>query len=290
MRVKIGFALAAVVMAALAARGLADEKGDALLRAAFGKLRAAKSFSAKVEQKLVTPQGERSFRGTVLAMKPNFFRFELESPGAAPTASEGGATRSTVSPGSGAPMYVSDGKNYFMYQSGLPNYQKMPIEPEPKQMMGPWEGEVDAFFGGADAGEKTQATVSGTDKVNGVDCQLLTVKMNAPPRTVEYAIGKRNLLIHRAVTRIPRPDGSEFVQTNTLTNIKLNSVRSASLFAFKPPAGVTEFVRQDPAAKLIAVGKKAPEFSLPTPDGGKISLQDGLSRKKALLVNFWFYN
>lgn len=41
---------------------------------------------------------------------------------------------------------------------------------------------------------------------------------------------------------------------------------------------------------LLPVGKKAPAFSLPNPKGGTIALQNTLKNKKAVLVNFWFYN
>jgi len=273
MRVKGSLALAgaAMVTVALAARGVGDDKGDALLKTAFNKLHAATTFSAKVSQTSVSPQGERNFKGTLLAMKPNFFRFEME--------------------GTGAPIFVSDGKNYFMAQVGAPNYQKAPVDAAAKQMMGPWEGEVDAFFGGAEAGAKTESTITGSETINGVDCHLLTVKMDQPMRTVTYAIGKDDLKIHRSALRIPLPDGKEFLQTNVLTDIKLDAPQSAGDFEFKPPAGVKPLARaDDPTSKLLPIGSKAPDFSLSTPKVGKISLQDGLSRSKALLVYFWFYN
>ena len=285
MRVKALLALAAAMTVAVAARGRADEKGDALLNAAFSRLYAAKTFSAKVEQSVKTPLGENTFKGTVLAMKPNFFRFELSNSGPVPALGEA-RPRSFV----GAPTFVSDGKNYFMYTAGGSNFQKLPIESDAKQMMGPWEGEVDAFFGGPAAGEKSESTVTGSEMVNGVDSHLLTVKMKSPDRTVTYAIGKDDRKIYRAVLRMKPQENIEIVQTNILTDIKLDETRSPEEFAFKPPAGVKELVRQDPSAKLVPVGKKAPDFSLPTPGGKKISLQDGLSRKKALLINFWFYN
>ncbi len=40
---------------------------------------------------------------------------------------------------------------------------------------------------------------------------------------------------------------------------------------------------------LALIGRSAPDFILPTPDGGQISLSNALRGKKALLVNFWFY-
>ena len=41
---------------------------------------------------------------------------------------------------------------------------------------------------------------------------------------------------------------------------------------------------------LLPVGKTAPNFVLPTPDGKKLALKSAMKGKKATLVNFWFYN
>ena len=75
----------------------------------------------------------------------------------------------------------------------------------------------------------------------------------------------------------PLPDGSEIVQANLLTEIKLNEDRTAADFKFTPPAGVKEFVQPDIRANLVQVGKKAPDFNLPTPTGGMLS-PDGVEK------------
>jgi hypothetical protein len=38
------------------------------------------------------------------------------------------------------------------------------------------------------------------------------------------------------------------------------------------------------------VGKPAPLFTLPAPDGRPVALQDAINGRKAVLVNFWFYS
>jgi hypothetical protein len=43
-------------------------------------------------------------------------------------------------------------------------------------------------------------------------------------------------------------------------------------------------------AKLLPAGKVAPDFNLPMLRGGQLSLTDARRGKKAVLVNFWFYN
>jgi hypothetical protein len=38
------------------------------------------------------------------------------------------------------------------------------------------------------------------------------------------------------------------------------------------------------------VGKPAPLFTLPSPSGRPVALQDAINGRKAVLVNFWFYS
>ena len=39
--------------------------------------------------------------------------------------------------------------------------------------------------------------------------------------------------------------------------------------------------------KAVSMGSEAPDFSLPTPEGGQLSLKEALKGKKALLIDFW---
>jgi peroxiredoxin len=58
-------------------------------------------------------------------------------------------------------------------------------------------------------------------------------------------------------------------------------------FEWSPPA---DFVRIDPSTphRLLPVGATAPDVTLPTHDGGEVSMSRLLEGKKALLVDFWF--
>ncbi len=60
---------------------------------------------------------------------------------------------------------------------------------------------------------------------------------------------------------------------------KVNSVTDESVFKFNPPAGASK------AGKEM-VGEKAPEFTLPTLDGEKVSLKD-FHGKKVVVLDFW---
>lgn len=242
----------------------ADEKGVATLKAAYKKLHEAKTltFDLAIENKFPGAPGPIKWTGTVTAMKPNFVKVELK--------------------GDFAPSFFADGKEYHIVSQG--RAQKLPLAPEPKELQGVWEGELDAFYGGEALVDKAVATHMGVQKVGTVDCEIVKSVMKTPDRTAVYLIGQADRLIYRMTLTIPTPNG-EVGQTNDISNVKLNTPRVAADFAYKGPAAAA-----DPSeAALLAVGKDAPEFALPTPEGGNVALADRRKGKKAVLVNFWFY-
>ena len=77
-----------------------------------------------------------------------------------------------------------------------------------------------------------------------------------------------------------------------LKNVKVDVTLSDATFAYAPPKGATLYkapTMDDYNNKLLAVNSVAPTFALSTPTGGKLTLEDALKNKKAVLVNFWFY-
>ena len=56
-----------------------------------------------------------------------------------------------------------------------------------------------------------------------------------------------------------------------------------------PPKQAVRYDLSDPDGKLIPVGEKAFRFKVPTPDRKRLTLDEILKDKKAVLVNFWFY-
>ena len=67
----------------------------------------------------------------------------------------------------------------------------------------------------------------------------------------------------------------------------MQTVLSASLLLSILHSPAT--AQQDMTSGLLAIGSKAPAFSVNSPRGGKISLASVIKGKKATLVNFWFY-
>jgi outer membrane lipoprotein-sorting protein len=206
-------ALIAVLCAASAAQLAADEKGEAVLRAAFKTLYAAKTYTANITTEAQFPDRAISRPGTLAAMKPNFLRVEFK--------------------GTSPMLFVSDGKAYHI-QAGE-RHQKQPVEAAPTAFLGQWEGEIDAFFGGDKSLTGREITLTGTESVGGVECDLVKVAGSEHNAAVVYAIGKTDHLIRRATLTLPGPNGTSLTQTNTLTAIKLNVPKTRKDFVFAPP-------------------------------------------------------
>jgi hypothetical protein len=95
-------------------------------------------------------------------------------------------------------------------------------------------------------------------------------------------------LVHRAEVVVKsgmmKGHSSEF----SLHNIKTGQSLTATDFVFQTPKDAKP--AEDTYAKLIPVGKDAPNFTLPAPQSGQIALDEALKGKKAVIVNFWFYH
>ena len=271
----LGSALGLASLAAFPAR--ADEKGDKILREAFQKLHAARSFTADLASEFkVNGQPAEPGKGRVQALKPNRLRVEL-------TATSNGKPQKI--------QLISDGKSYYTYSGGV-NYFRQTVKASPDGFQGNWEGEIDAFFGGAKSAEALTADYVGTERVNSVLCDLIKAKAkNAQTGSgVTYAIGQKDKLIYRSANQM----NAQVLITNTLSNIRLGADIAPTQFAFVPPKGAKMYdpdaeMRQM-EAKLVAPGQDAPAFEATDPvTNSRFSLADALDKKKAVLVNFWFY-
>ena len=61
-------------------------------------------------------------------------------------------------------------------------------------------------------------------------------------------------------------------------------------FVFTPPPNVKPIEQPNYWAKLLSLGKKAPDFTVQTPYGTQISLDTLVKSSRAVIVNFWFYD
>jgi outer membrane lipoprotein-sorting protein len=205
------------------APGAAAARGEAILGRAFRQLQAARTFQARI----ATRSSDARQRlagvgiGTVAAMKPNRFRLELRL-----------ATGGRV-------LYVADGHQYFSPRyapsgpDSAPPLVRWQLPQQIDAFPGPWEGEVDAFFGGERGLAGMAVDHVGKESVAGVECDLVAVTDPSRRQRI-YAVGERDFLIRRQVTIGADPRET---LTNTLSGIRLDGPLSPALFAFTPPPG-----------------------------------------------------
>jgi outer membrane lipoprotein-sorting protein/peroxiredoxin len=272
------------MMAAITCGGLArtparaDEKADALLAKAKAAYKSAKSLSATLTAS--TLQGTQKFEqsATVQLRKPNFARIKITSPQKA--------------------SIMSDGKNVYILMADN-QYMKQPVEQGLGQVETMGGLPVALFLGHDSYGLGTaklsdadvQTKYSGKETVAGASYDVLTISGKSPfVHTVKVYIGADGL-IGRTVSEIS-VQNTKGAETSELKDQKLNAVPATTSFAVALPKDAKLFTPPtdaDYAAKLVAVGKPAPVFALPTPTGGTVSLTDSAADHKAVLVNFWFY-
>jgi outer membrane lipoprotein-sorting protein len=254
----------------------ADAKAEALLAKVKAAYKSAASYSTTAT--VTMSQGVQKFvqTSTVQLRKPNLARILTTSP-----------QKMSV---------MSDGKNIYMLMADH-QYMKQPATAGGEQI-GQLVGLPGAFFFGQDSfgfgklsDASTTKTYAGKEKVGGVEYDVVNVTASKPVAVKLKIFVASNGMVGRSAANIT-------FQNNTVTQVsewkaqKLNSVPASMSFAVALPRDAKPFkapAEADYAAKLVAVGKQAPVFAMPTPTGGSISLSDALADHKAVLVNFWFY-
>lgn len=228
---RLGAIIAVLANFGLAGPLHADARADSILRQAFEKLHAAKSFSADLSATIRTPgAGISALKGRILALKPNYLRVDFQ-----------GRT----------PMrYVCDGKFYYRQVSPT-EYVRERADPRPSVFVGVWEGEIDAFFGGAGLMNGLSTSYRGTETVAGTPCDVVSAEMKNPSRTVTYAITRKDRLIVRAAIRLGNPPNVQ-EQINRLQNHRLDAVAAPKDFQFKPDPGM----RQRPLRNVVQRGRQ----------------------------------
>jgi hypothetical protein len=200
---------------------IAVKRGRAILRRAFARLGAARSFQARISMTVVNYnfRSGATSDGSVAAMKPNFLRVEARSPAVGET------------------FYVADGGYYYSQGFDLRGHPVIARSRLPRSIVslpGLWEGEIDAFFGGAKCLSAGKALLTGSENVGGVDCDTVRVSFEDSNRTIDYAVGKRDFLIRRGVVESSNAYGIER-HTNLLSEFRFNVPMSPARFAFRAP-------------------------------------------------------
>ncbi len=189
---------------------------------------------------------------------------------------------------------ISDGKN--VYYVNEKNYSKGPIDHEAKDfhwyhndllltlVTGSFDEAMEFPF-------KPTVKQLPDDQWNGESYHVVDVAV-AGGYPIDYKIYLDDSnMIHRIIHTEEENGKVYFGEDVQLQQFEKNPAVDATAFSFTPNANQKPF---DTAAMragetpLITVGRQAAPFSLPTPEGPRLALEQALAGKKALLLNFWF--
>jgi len=276
--IPIAVAAALVVLGPAAGSARADQKADALLRQVAATTKATKTMSADLEMTAQLPGENRPLMkssGTATLMKPNYARIVLKE-------------------GPFAQTIASTGTTAFTLQQN--QYRKSEARANGANISVLWAVPISYFFTqspnpfGSAAALPAGATTRyvGTEVIGGKRHEVVEVNVEKPTAyTLKMYVGPDKRLARSVITM--KQGDQTATYSATLANIRVNQPMTAASFAYEPPKTAKAYEPPNFEAKLVALGKKAPEFSLPTPGGGTLALADAVKGNKATLINFWFY-
>ncbi|MCS7080673.1 MAG: redoxin domain-containing protein [Chloracidobacterium sp.] len=261
-----------LVFVASAAAARADGEADKLLKEVAVATRSAKTLLADITLTQSDGGPVTTTPGTVMLKKPNLARIELGEP-----------FNYTI---------ASDGKNVWLVERAKNRYQKNDADPNGKGLASFLYIPVGTFFDPDFRGfinpSIKETRLAGKEKVDGETYQVVEVIGDEPyDFTLKCYIGA-NKLITRTALQMKLGDKT-LTFGAVLTNVKVNEYLPDDSFAYAPPKEAVLYDLSDPAGKLVPVGEKAYRFTVPTPTGERLSLEELSKGKKAVLVNFWFY-
>jgi outer membrane lipoprotein-sorting protein len=248
----------------------ADEKADALLKEIATATKATKTLTADITMTM-TGQGQNmKIQGKVRLKKPNLALIDLSKPF--------------------DQVIASDGKTVWMLMKSANQYTKEDADPQGHNINSA-AIPISLFFDtqhmlGQFPSAKARLLPPAT--VEGKSFQVIELTGDTPASYTMKLYADANMLITRIALEMTQ--GAQKSQlTAALNNVQVGQPLADATFAYAPPKTATLYKEPDYAAKLVAVGKDAPNFTIPSPSGGQVALGEALRGKKALIVNFWFY-
>jgi len=138
----------------------------------------------------------------------------------------------------------------------------------------------------------TSAKIEGVEDVAGVRCDVIYVVYGAQGQEARWYFGQEDRLPHRVDRYDARRSTKEGKAYNVLLvkNLQINPEFKRSDFRIQVPEGYKE-KEFDPGAEeeeepeLLAVGTRAPDWTLSTPDGQTVRLKD--LQGNVVVLDFW---
>lgn len=261
-----------------------DEKARVLLEQMASTMRLARTLEARMDivftrtDKLTGPRVERS-KGSMRLRKPNFAYAETTGGMYQLMASDGKSRWSMFGDQSD---YVKrdasgDGHNLSFHMAFLVNYF--------------FTQNTDLYDMKKRTGKDMAVRYAGRGSIDGTPTDILELNSVIPemkkPVSMTFHTGPDHVL-RRSIIRL---DGerANLLYDATYRDIHIDRDLSVASFAYAPPKDSKPYQSSEPVDKLLKVGKTAPEFTLPTPEKGGITLGSVRRTARAVILNFWFY-
>lgn len=203
--------------------------------------------------------------GTVKAKKPDLYT--IDSEGALPA------------------RMNSDGRTVLFYLKQQNAYAQFPAGGQSMNLTVTTVAPLTMFFNPKKLVAPNTPTFSlGKETWNGkiYDC----VEQRIGPAVMRFYIGA-DRIIYRMKVHLEVGEQKQNVDA-TLRNVRIDAPLSPADFPTLPPVGAQRFEMPVPGSAALQPGRQAPEFTLPQPNGDKLSLGDARKDKKATLIVFWF--
>ena len=247
----------------------ADEKGAALLKEVEKATLSIKTLSGEVQTNAKFGGQTQASKGVFRIKRPNLLYAKMT--------------------GSESSTFASNGKDFIIYMPSQKQYMKMKADPKGARLGGGLLQSL--FFSPTQMFGKSEPKYAGTEIVAGKSYSILVFTPTKEQMFKLYVSPEK--LITIAKVEIKDEQGKLSVSDEErFTNLKVNALIPNSQFAYAPPRDAVLYKAPTQSSydeKFLPVNSRAPEFNLATPQDGRISLENTLKEKKAVLVNFWFH-
>ena len=250
---------------------IADEAADKLLKEGVERAKTLRTLSARIELTRGSPGQLKGNSGTITLMKPNLALVQLS----------GDYPLVTL---------ASDGRSRYLFPEAN-KYSLAAADATGKNIDTPWWAFPVRFFFtqdvrpfGPDSPPWTSSRHAGTKTIGGETYDVLEIAGDKPMPYVAHFYFDRNKLLRRSVVTFGEGERATAF-TAQIEDVNTTRRLRTSNFRFKPPA--TARLDTGAEAKMLAIGDRGPDFSLPTPEGNSLKLESAQG-KKATLINFWY--
>lgn len=267
--------LAIVVLLALSVTmsSGAQEPAQVFVREMAQAARNQRTLDADILFTWKTSTGVKTASGTIRLMKPNYALIRLTGDYPLRVLASDGTTR-----------YLASDDN---------SYTQEPVDPRGEKIDTPWWGfpfrfffvqSLNPFATAPHSTEQLDTVVS--ESIDGREFHILQVHGVGPMGEYKAQFFFYRNVLERAIVQFGTKTRTGVFEAK-LSNVHVNAPYSARSFHFAPVAG------QRPtsiSSGMLSIGEKAPDFTLPTPEGKQLRLSAQREGKRGTLVNFWYYN